>query len=60
MAAISHDIFKDIFFNENCYIFMEIALKFVPNDPINNKHALVQIMAWCQAGDKPLFEPMVA
>ena len=39
---------------------MEIALKFVPNDPINNKPALVRIMAWCQAGDKPLFEPMMA
>ena len=31
-------------------------LKFVPGDQIDNKSALVQIMAWRQIGDKPLFE----
>ena len=28
-------------------------------DPINNKTALVQIMAWRQTDDKPLSEPMM-
>ena len=32
-----------------------ISLKFVPT----NMPALVQIMAWCQPGDKPLSEPMM-
>ena len=34
--------------------------KFVSKAPINNKPALVQIMAWCQPGNKPLPEPMMA
>ena len=36
----------------------ELLLKF-PKDRINNIPALVQIMAWRRAGDKPLSEPMV-
>ena len=40
-------------------IFIEISLKCVPNGPIDNKSALVQIMAWCRTGDKPLSEPMM-
>ena len=40
-------------------IFIRISLKFVPKGPINNKSALVQIMAWCRSGDKPLSEPMM-
>ena len=28
--------------------------------PIDIKSALVQIMVWCQTGDKPLFETMTA
>ena len=53
------DIFKHIFFNENVWIFIKISLKFVPKGPINNIPALVQIMAWCRSGDKPLSEPMM-
>ena len=34
------------------------SLKFVPKGPINNIPALVQIMAWCRPGDKPLSEPV--
>ena len=34
-------------------------MKFVPKGPINNIPALVQIMAWCRPGDKPLSEPMM-
>ena len=52
-------IFKCIFLNENVWIPIKISLKFVPKGPINNIPALVQIMAWCRPGDKPLSEPMM-
>ena len=32
----------------------------VPYGPIGYKSALVQILAWCIAGDNPLSEPMMA
>ena len=47
------DIFKWIFFNENVWMSIKISLKFVSQGPINNKPALVQIMAWRRPGDKP-------
>ena len=53
------NIFKWIFLNENVWIPIKISLKFVPQGPINNIPALVQIMAWRRPGDKPLSEPMV-
>ena len=53
------DIFKCIFVNENIFIPTKSSLKFVPNGSINNIPALVQIMAWCRPGDKPLSEPMM-
>ena len=53
------DIFKCIFMNENVWIPIEISLKFVPKDPINNILALVRIMVWRRPGDKPLSEPMM-
>ena len=53
------DIYKCIFLNENVWIPIKISLKFVPNGPINNFPALVQIMAWCRQGHKPLSEPMM-
>ena len=53
------NIFKWIFFNEKVWISIKISLKFVPQDPINNIPALVQIMAWCRPGDKPLSGPMM-
>ena len=49
------DVFKCIFLNENAWI----SLNFVPKFRIDNIPALVQIMTWCQLGDKPLSEPMV-
>ena len=54
------DIFKSIFLNENAWISLNISLEFVPKVQINNIVALVQIMAWCQTGDKPLSEEMMA
>ena len=53
-------IFMYIFLNGNVWILVKISLKYVPNGPINNIPALVQIMAWRRSGDKPLSEPMMA
>ena len=53
------DTFKCIFLNENVRISIKNSPKIVPNGPINNIPALVQIMAWCWPGDKPLSEPMM-
>ena len=59
MAAIlADDNFKCIFLNENDGILIRISLKFVPRSPIDNKPALVRVMAWRRTGDKPLPEPM--
>ena len=51
--------FKHIFFNENVRISSKISLKFVPQGPINNAQALVQIMAWHRSGGKSSSEPMM-
>ena len=53
------DIFKRIFMNENVGISINISLKLVPKNLINNIPALVQMMAWRRPGDKPLSEPMI-
>ena len=52
-------IFKWIFFSENVRISIKTSRKFVLKDQVNNISALVQIMAWCRQGDKPLSEPMI-
>ena len=52
------DIFKSIFVNEKFYILIPISLKFVPEVPIDNESALVQVMVWGQTGTKPLPESM--
>ena len=57
--SLADDIFKCIFLNENEWISPTISLKFVPKVRINNIPALVQIMAWCLSGSKPLSEPMM-
>ena len=59
-AIVADDIFKCIFLNENDRIPIQISLKFVSRSPIDNKPALVQVMAWRRTGDKPLFEQMLA
>ena len=53
------DIFKHNFFNENVWILIAISLQFVLKGPVNNIPALVQIVAWCPPGDKPLSEPIM-
>ena len=61
MAAIlADDIFKCIFLNQNYRILIQISLKCVPRSQIDNKPAMVQVMAWRRTGDKPLPEPMLA
>ena len=58
MAAIlENNIFKRNFWNETVRI--SIQNSFVPNDLIDNKATLVQVMAWCRIGDKPLSEPIL-
>ena len=53
------NIYTCIFFNENVWILLKISLKFIPKVRIHNIPALVQIIAWCRPGDKPLSEPMM-
>ena len=53
------DILKCYFLKERFRILIWILLKFVPKDPIDNKWALVQVMAWRRIDDKPLPEPML-
>ena len=60
MAAIlADDNFKCNFLNENDRILIQISLKFVTRSRIDNKPALVQVMAWRRRGDKPLPEPVL-
>ena len=56
---VEDNIFKRIFLNGNCCVFIEISLRFVPKGPINNIPAFVQMMAWHRSGDKPLSESMI-
>ena len=53
------DTFERIFLKDKVITLIKTLLKFVPNGPINNIPALVQIMAWRRPGDKPLSEPMM-
>ena len=53
------DTFNRIFVNDNIRISIKFSLKFVPNGPINNIPALVQIMAWRRPGDEPLSGPVI-
>ena len=58
-AILADDSFRCIFLNENGTIPIQISLKFVLRSPTDNKPALVQVMAWCWTGDKPLPEAML-
>ena len=61
MAAILEmTFFIWIFFNENFYNLIKISLNFIHEGPVVNMPLLVEIMAWCQTGAKPLSEPMLA
>ena len=58
-SHFADDIFTSIFLNDVMWIPLTISLKFVPKDQMNNIPSLVQIMAWCRSGDKPLSEPII-
>ena len=53
------DVFKCIFMYEKSWILIQISLKFVLKGPIDNKAALVQVMAWHRRDHKPLPETML-
>ena len=55
----AENTFKRFIVNENVGNLIELSLKFIPKSPINSIPALVQIMAWCWSGDKPLSEQMM-
>ena len=57
--CFADDILKHIFMNENVEIWIQISLKLVSKGQIDNKAALVQVMAWRLFGAKPLPEPML-
>ena len=60
MAAISQTTYSIAFtWMKNVRIFIQILLKIVPKGSIENKSALVQVMAWNWTGDKPLPKPML-
>ena len=60
MATISWTTLSDAFpWIKNVRILIEFSLKFVPKVRIINITALVQIMAWPQAGNKLLSETMM-
>ena len=53
------DSFNRIFITEKFNISFQLSLKIVPNVSIEYFGVLVQVMAWCRAGDRPLPEPML-
>ena len=58
-ANLTDDVFKCIFLDENGRIPTQVSLNFFSKSPIDNKPALVQVMAWRGIGDKPSSEPML-
>ena len=53
-------VIKHIILNQNVRISIRISVKFIPIVcQIDNKSALVQVMAWRPTGDKLLPEPML-
>ena len=55
-----NDIFKPIFLYENCCDLIQYSLQFAPESSIDNRPALVQMLAWHQTGDQPLPTQMMA
>ena len=55
MADVSHTTFSNVFSLMKLLWLVQIALKFVPQIPFDNKSVLVQGMAWHQTGDKQYY-----
>ena len=45
--------------HENTFILIQILMKFVVKGPVDSGLALVQVLACCLSGDKPLNELMM-
>ena len=45
--------------NEKFCISIQISMMFAPRGPVDNKPALIQVMAWRLIGAKPLPEQML-
>ena len=58
-ANLADNILNLIFLNEYAWHSIKISLKFVYKSPIDNKWALVQVMAWHQTGENQLSEPIL-
>ena len=52
-------IFWLIFFNEIYRILIQIHPKFVPNDALDNKSTMFQVMPWHRMGEKLISGPMM-
>ena len=55
----AENIFQYIFFSKKVPKKIKISLKFLPRGSIDNKLALVQVMAWCKTDHKTSPEPML-
>ena len=53
------DIFKCIFMNKNFVFRFKSHWNLFLRAQFNNKSVLLQVMAWCRIGDKPLSQPMI-
>ena len=55
-TILAEDNFKYISLNKHDIILIGSSLKFAPSSLIDNKPALVQVMAWRRTGNEPLPE----
>ena len=60
MDAILQKTFSNSFYCLKIVLFVSNFSETFVKDLNSNNPALVQIMAWCQVGDKPLLEAMLA
>ena len=51
--------FSSAFHWMKTFEYLKVSLKYVPQGLFDNMSALVQIMAWCRTGNKPLSEPLL-
>ena len=54
IAAILQMTYQNLLYCKKIVLFIQISLTIVSKGPIYNKHTLLQIMAWCWVGNKPL------
>ena len=59
VSHFAYDIIRCIFLNESLHILIRISQKLVPKGLIDNIPVLIQLMAWCQSGNKALSEAMI-